>query len=165
MHKINNQKKAYNFINAGDLCSFSGKLILIRDQSLERLKNEKKPPISFENAVVFFCGPTPTPKSKITGSIGPTTTERMQDYFEMLFKLGAISLIGKGGIKDKYINIFKDKGCLMSVTGGVGAFLSKKVISSKILAYEDLLAEAIREMEVDDLPCVCVVDKNGKKII
>ena len=163
-------KESLAVMKKGEVHKISGTLLTVRDGTLKYIKKLGKPPVSFENKLLFFCGPTPTPKGKIIGSVGPTTTDRMTDYFEMLLSFGALGFLGKGDVDSRGLcktsteseisescrapldKLFKNRAVLFSVTGGIGALLSQCVVSSRVVALEELGAEAIYELEVKDFP-------------
>lgn len=152
-------------LKAGETVLISGELFTVRDSTLKKYFSQQKPDFSLKNKILFFCGPAPTPKGKKSGSLGPTTSSRMQNYFEDLFKNNVKALMGKGSIDEKYLKLFKQyKTVLFSITGGVAALLASKVESSKIVAYEELGPEAVWSLVVKDFPAVVAIDSLGNSI-
>ncbi|ABQ46406.1 MULTISPECIES: FumA C-terminus/TtdB family hydratase beta subunit [Thermotoga] len=156
-------------LKAGQEIRYSGKLIVMRDQAQRRLKEivdrGEEPPVDLRGQIVFYAGPAKTPSGKPVGAIGPTTSARMDDYLEMLFKLGAIATIGKGKRSKKAIEACKKWKRVYFVTpSGTAAALSKRVKKSRVLAFEDLGPEAIYEIEVEDFPLIVAIDSSGNTI-
>lgn len=153
-------------LSIGSIIKIKGLLITARDASLKRLKNEakKKKKLHINNLtnIIYFCGPSPTPKGKIIGSCGPTTTIRMEEYFTMLIKLGIKGIIGKGPIsKEAIILLKKNNVAYFVATGGAAAFLSTFVKAKEVIAYKELGAEAILKLEVDGFPCIAACIKGN----
>lgn len=110
-------------------------------------------------------GPSPAREGRPIGSAGPTTASRMDKYAPRLMDLGMRGMIGKGKRTEEVKNaIVRNKGVYFAAVGGAGALLSKKILSSKIVAYEDLGTEAIRELEVEDFPVIVVIDSQGNNL-
>ncbi len=146
-------------LSLGALVKINGFLTTARDASLKKLKDDikkkKKFKLTAHTNVLYFCGPSPTQKGKIIGSCGPTTSIRMEEYFEMLFKAGIKILIGKGPLSKVALNLFKKNNASYFITtGGAGAYLSTFIKSKEIIAYKDLGPEAILKLEVNEFPCI-----------
>lgn len=146
-------------LSLGAIVKINGFIITARDASLKRLqddlKKKKKFSLTAHTNVLYFCGPAPTPKGKIVGSCGPTTSSRMEEYFEMLFKAGIKGIIGKGPISQTALTLCKKNNISYFITtGGAGAYLSTFVKSKEIIAYRDLGPESILKLEIDEFPCV-----------
>lgn len=146
-------------IQPGALVKITGYIYTIRDASLSKLKEDvtkkKKFPFPTAKSVIYFCGPSPTQKGKIIGACGPTTTARMEAYFEMLLKAGIKGFIGKGPISNEAINLLKRNNAIYFVaTGGAGAFLSTFVKSKEVIAYKDLGAQAVHKIDVKNFPVI-----------
>ncbi|PLV56673.1 FumA C-terminus/TtdB family hydratase beta subunit [Thermotoga sp. SG1] len=156
-------------LKAGQEIRYSGKLIVMRDQAQKRLKEflEKgeKLPLNLEGQIVFYAGPARTPQGKVIGAIGPTTSARMDDYLEMLFRLGVVATVGKGKRSKKAIDTCRKWKRVYFITpSGAAAALSKRVKSARVLAFEDLGPEAIYEIEVEEFPLVVAIDSEGNTI-
>lgn len=159
---INNLKK-------GEMVFFSGTIYTARDQTHKRLveaiKKGKRLPIDLKDAVIYYCGPTKTPKGKIIGSCGPTTSARMDEFTPMLLKAGLKGMIGKGRRSKEVIAAIKKYKAVYFLTyAGCGALLSKYVKKAKAVAYKDLGPEAIYKLEVRDFPLIVGIDTLGKDI-
>ena len=156
-------------LRAGDMVLLSGKIIGARDMAhkrlIEALKKKEKLPVELKDQVIFYLGPSPTPPGKISGSIGPTTSARMDGLSEPLLAAGVKAMIGKGR-RSKDLNnlLVKYKAVYFIAPGGVAAFLSTKVKRIKEVAYMDLGPEAIYMLEVTDFPLVVANDIYGGDI-
>lgn len=153
-------------LKAGDLVAISGTIFTARDAAhkklFELIQQNKKLPIDLKNQIIYYVGPTPPRPGKVIGSAGPTTSSRMDKYTPTLLDLGLKGMIGKGkrslAVRDA---IIKNKAVYFATYGGAGAFLSKKIKSSEIVAYPELGTEAIRNLEVEDFPAVVAIDSKG----
>ena len=156
-------------LRAGDSCLISGTIYTARDAAHKRLcqlVEEGKPlPIEMRDAVIYFVGPTPEKPGQVMGSAGPTTSYRMDAYSPTLIALGQTGMIGKGKRSREVIEAMKEHGAVyFGAIGGCGALLGKCVKKSEIVAYEDLGAEAIRRLEVEDFPVIVVIDSLGNNL-
>ena len=156
-------------LKAGDSVLLSGVIYTARDAAHKRLmelidKGEKLP-IDVKDAVIYYVGPTPARPGMILGSAGPTTSYRMDDYTPKLLDLGLKGMIGKGlRSKEVVSSMIKNGAVYFGAIGGAGALISKCVKKSEIVTYEDLGSEAIRRLEVEDLPIVVVIDNKGNNL-
>jgi len=156
-------------LNAGDTCLISGVIYTARDAAHKRLcelLSQNKPlPIDMENAIIYFVGPTPARPGQVIGSAGPTTAYRMDAYSPALIAMGQTGMIGKGKRSPEVIEAMKKHGAVyFGATGGCGALLSKCIKKAEIVAYEDLGAEAIRRLEVEDFPVTVIIDSEGNNL-
>ena len=156
-------------LKAGDACLITGVIYTARDAAHKRLCElvaQGKPlPIEMENAIIYFVGPTPAKPGQVIGSAGPTTSYRMDAYSPTLIALGQTGMIGKGKRSGEVIDAMKQHGAVyFGATGGCGALLSKCIKKSEIVAYEDLGAEAIRRLEVEDFPVTVIIDSEGNNL-
>jgi fumarate hydratase subunit beta len=153
-------------LHAGDRLLISGTIFTGRDAAHKRLialvdKGETLP-IDIKGQIIYFVGPTPAKPGEVIGSAGPTTSGRMDAYSPKLLDLGLKGMIGKGSRSDAVKEALKrDKAVYLGATGGAGALLSKRIVGAKVVAYEDLGPEAIRELEVKDFPVVVINDMYG----
>ena len=153
-------------LRAGDQVRIYGTIYTARDAAHARLVqligNNQPLPFPIQNSMIFYCGPTPPKPGRPVGSCGPTTSYRMDSYAPVLIKNGLKGMIGKGARGTEVLQAIRDNHAVyFAATGGAAAFLSKKVISSKVIAYEDLGPEAIHQFEVADFPVVVVNDIYG----
>ncbi|NME83516.1 Fe-S-containing hydro-lyase [Clostridium sp. SM-530-WT-3G] len=156
-------------LKAGDSVLLSGTIYSARDAAhkrlIELLDEGKELPLDIENEIIYYVGPSPAKPGKAIGSAGPTTSYRMDAYAPKLMDLGLKGMIGKGARnKDIIDSIVKNKCIYFGAIGGAAALIAKSIIKSEIIAYEDLGAEAIRKMEVKDMPLVVIIDSQGNNL-
>ena len=156
-------------LKAGDSCLITGVIYTARDAAHKRLCElvaQGKPlPMDMENAIIYFVGPTPPKPGQAIGSAGPTTAYRMDAYSPALIAIGQTGMIGKGKRSAEVIEAMKKHGAVyFGATGGCGALLSKCIKKAEIVAYEDLGAEAIRKLEVEDFPVTVIIDSEGNNL-
>lgn len=156
-------------LKAGDSCLLSGVIYTARDAAHKRLCElvaaGKELPFDVKDSIVYFVGPTPAKPGQAIGSAGPTTSYRMDAYSPTLIGEGQTGMIGKGKRGDEVIEAMKKHGAVyFGAIGGCGALLSKCIKKSEIVAYEDLGAEAIRRLEVEDFPVIVIIDSEGNNL-
>ena len=156
-------------LKAGDSCLISGVIYTARDAAHKRLcelvAEGKELPFDVKDAVIYFVGPTPAKPGEAIGSAGPTTSYRMDAYSPILISKGQTGMIGKGKRGPEVIEAMKKHGAIyFGAIGGCGALLSKCIKKSEIVAYEDLGAEAIRRLEVEDFPVIVIIDSEGNNL-
>ena len=156
-------------LRAGDNCLLSGVIYTARDAAHKRLceliEQGKELPIDLRDSVIYFVGPTPAKPGEVIGSAGPTTSYRMDAYSPALFALGQTGMIGKGKRSDEVISAMKTHGAVyFGAIGGCGALLGKCVKKRELVSYEDLGAEAICRLEVEDFPVVVIIDPQGNNL-
>jgi fumarate hydratase subunit beta len=156
-------------LKIGDRVLLNGTIYTGRDAAHKRLidlLNQGNPlPFDVKGQVIYFVGPTPAKPGKAFGSAGPTTSYRMDAYSPFLIEKGLKGMIGKGMRSDAVKEAMKrHKAVYFAATGGAGALLGKRVKKAEIVAYEDLGPEAIRRLEVEDLPVIVVNDVNGNDL-
>lgn len=148
-------------LKAGDEVLISGKIFTARDAA--HMKFGQKPPFEIKGAIIYYASPTPTPPGKIIGSIGPTTSSRMDRFAPALLQRGLKGMIGKGNRSPEVVAaIKKHKGVYFVVPGGVAALLSKQVTKATLLAYPELGPEAVLELEVSNFPAIVAIDSKGR---
>jgi fumarate hydratase subunit beta len=153
-------------LKIGEKVLLSGKVYTARDAAHKRLvqliEEEKELPLDLNGAVIYYVGPTPAPPGYPIGSAGPTTAYRMDKFAPLLHSYGVKATIGKGARgKEVKEALVKYKSVYFVATGGVAALIAKRIKSCKIIAYEDLGPEAIRELVVEDFPCIVANDCYG----
>ena len=162
-------KDVVKTLKAGDSCLISGVIYTARDAAHKRLvelaQAGKPLPIDVETSVIYYVGPTPAKPGHAIGSAGPTTSYRMDAYSPTLIKLGETGMIGKGKRSPEVIEAMKECGAVyFGAIGGCGALLSSCIKKAEIVCYEDLGAEAVRRLEVEDLPVVVIIDSEGNNL-
>ena len=156
-------------LRAGDRILLSGTIYTARDAAHKRLidlldKNLELP-INIDNETIYYVGPTPAKEGQAIGSAGPTTSYRMDSYSPRLLDLGLKAMIGKGERNEEVVNsIIKNKAIYLGAIGGAAALISKSITKSEIITYEDLGAEAIRKMEIKDMPLIVIIDTEGNNL-
>ena len=156
-------------LRAGDSILLSGVIYTARDAAHKRLcelvEQGRELPLDMKDAVIYFVGPTPAKPGQVIGSAGPTTSYRMDAYSPALIALGQTGMIGKGKRDEKVIAAMKEYGAVyFGAIGGCGALLAKCIQKSEIVAYEDLGAEAIRRLEIKDMPLTVIIDSLGNNL-
>lgn len=162
-------RDAARMLRAGDSCLLSGVIYTARDAAHKRLCeliDAGKPlPIDLGDSVIYFVGPTPARPGQVIGSAGPTTSYRMDAYSPKLLALGQTGMIGKGKRGPEVIDAMKRHGAVyFGAIGGCGALLAKCIKKCEVVAYEDLGAEAIHRLEVEDFPVIVVIDSLGNNL-
>lgn len=156
-------------LHAGDYVYITGTIYTARDAAHKRmyetLTQGGKLPIEMCGNVIYYMGPSPAREGRAIGSAGPTTASRMDKYAPTLLDMGLIGMIGKGkrseAVKDA---IVRNGAVYFAAVGGAGALLSKSIIKSEMIAYEDLGTEAIRKLEVENFPVIVVIDSEGNNL-
>jgi len=156
-------------LKIGDRVLISGIIYTGRDAAHKRLidllKGGKDLPFDIKGQIIYFVGPTPAKPGQVFGSAGPTTSYRMDAYSPSLIERGLKGMIGKGMRSNTVKEAMKKyKAVYFAATGGAGALLAKRVKKAEIVAYEDLGPEAIRRLEVEDLPVILVNDIFGNDL-
>lgn len=156
-------------LRAGDNILFTGIIYTARDQAHKRLveavKKHKRLPIALKGAIIYYCGPTETPKGKVIGACGPTTSSRMDGFTPNLLKAGVKAMIGKGNRSQEVVAAIKKyKAVYFLAYAGCGALISQYVKKAKLVAYKDLGPEAIQKLEVKNLPLIVGIDATGRSI-
>ena len=156
-------------LKPGDNVEITGYIYTGRDAAhkrfVELLEQGKELPIDVKGSIMYYVGPAPAKGDRPIGSAGPTTSYRMDPYTPQLLDLGLKGMIGKGKrdqtVKD---SIVKNGAVYFAAIGGAAAVIAKSVKSAEIVCYEDLGAEAVRKLYVEDFPCTVVVDTKGQDL-
>lgn len=153
-------------LKAGDNVLLSGTVYTARDAAHQRLKETYEKgeslPFDLKNQVIYYAGPAPTPKGKVVGSIGPTTSTRMDSYTPGLMDLGLIAMIGKGRRSQEVVEAIKaHQGVYFAAIGGAAALMAKRITALEVVAYEDLGPESIKKLTLEDFPVIVAVDAFG----
>jgi fumarate hydratase subunit beta len=153
-------------LKAGDVVRLSGVLFTARDAAHARMAEaiESGEPLPFdpEGQVVYFTGPAPARPGHALGPAGPTTASRMDSYSPLLIERGLKGMVGKGLRSEGVKRAMREHGCVyFGAVEGTAALLARCVTEVELVAYEDLGAEAIRRLVVEDFPVVVVNDLHG----
>ena len=156
-------------LKSSDSVLISGVIYTARDAAHKRLcelaDKGQELPLDIKDSIIYYVGPTPAKEGQAIGSAGPTTSYRMDAYSPTLIKLGETGMIGKGKRGPEVIAAMKEHGAVyFGAIGGCGALLSKCIKKAEVIAYDDLGAEAIRRLEVEDFPVVVVIDSEGNNL-
>lgn len=156
-------------LRAGDYVYISGTIYTARDAAHKRmyeaLEKGEPLPLDLKGNIIYYMGPSPARDGRAIGSAGPTTASRMDKYAPALLDLGLIGMIGKGKRSEAVQEaIVKNGAVYFAAVGGAGALLSKAIVSSEVIAYDDLGTEAIRRLEVEAFPVIVVIDSEGNNL-
>ncbi len=156
-------------LKAGDMVYISGTIYTARDAAHKRmaeaLEEGKELPLDITGNVIYYMGPSPAREGRPIGSAGPTTASRMDKYTPQLLDLGLGAMIGKGKrSKDVIDAIIRNGSVYFAAIGGAGALLSKAIVESEVIAYDDLGTEAIRKLKVEKFPAIVVIDSKGNNL-
>ena len=162
-------KEEIQDLRAGDYVYLTGVIYTARDAAHKRmdeaLSERKELPLDIKNQMIYYMGPSPAREGRPIGSAGPTTASRMDKYAPRLLDLGLGGMIGKGkriqAVQDATV---RNKAVYFAAVGGAGALLSKCIKRADVIAYDDLGTEAIRRLEIEDLPAIVVIDSEGNNL-
>lgn len=162
-------KEELKTLKSGDYVYITGTIYTARDAAHKRmyetLQNQENLPIDIQDQIIYYMGPSPAREGRPIGSAGPTTASRMDKYAPNLIDLGLGAMVGKGKRSQAVIDAIVRNGCVyFDAVGGAGALLSKRILSSEVVAYDDLGIEAIRRLEVEDFPVIVVIDSEGNNL-
>ena len=156
-------------LRSGDYVYITGTIYVARDAAhkrmIEALDRGEQLPIDIKDATIYYMGPSPAREGRPIGSAGPTTASRMDKYAPILLDLGQKAMIGKGKRTKEVIDaIVRNHAVYFAAIGGAGALLSKCITKSEVICYDDLGAEAIRKLYVEDFPAIVVIDRDGNNL-
>ena len=159
-------KETARSLHAGDYVYITGTMYTARDAAHKRmyeiLQKGGELPVDWKDQVIYYMGPSPAREGRPIGSAGPTTASRMDKYAPQLLDLGLGAMVGKGKRSQAVIDaIVRNGSVYFAAVGGAGALLSKCITSAEVVAYDDLGTEAIRKLEVENLPAIVVIDSEG----
>ena len=163
------RKNDIRLLKAGQEVSLNGFIYTARDAAhkkmYETLKRGGKLPFNPEGQVIYYCGPTPVPPGKISGSAGPTTSCRMDAFTPSLLAAGLKGMIGKGKRSEEVSKSIVKYGAIYFVAvGGAGALLSQKIDAIEVISYPELGPEAVYRLAVKDFPVFVGIDIHGNSI-
>lgn len=156
-------------LKSGEYVYITGTIYSARDAAHKRMSETlaegKELPFDIKNQMIYYMGPSPAREGRPIGSAGPTTASRMDKYTPQLLDLGLGGMIGKGkrtqAVQDAVV---RNNAVYFAAVGGAGALLSKCIKKAEVIAYEDLGTEAIRRLEVENLPVIVVIDCEGNNL-
>lgn len=156
-------------LRAGEQVLLTGHVYTARDAAHARLvqaiMDGEQPPIDLRHQTIFYAGPAPARPGAVIGSIGPTTSGRMDPYTPTLLRHGLTGMIGKGLRSAEVVQAMREQGAVyFAALGGAAALLARSVVAVELVAYEDLGTEAIRRLNVQDLPVIVAIDSEGKSL-
>ncbi len=156
-------------LKAGDKVCLSGTVYTSRDAAHKRifeiLESTGTLPYELKDAVIYYAGPTPTPKNLAIGSCGPTTSSRMNPYAPKLYDLGVCATIGKGERSQEVIDaIKKNNGVYFCAIGGAGALAALSITECEVIAFEDLGCESVKKLTFKDFPLIVGIASDGSNI-
>ena len=159
-------REELNRLRAGDMVYLSGEIYTARDAAHKRMTEclDRGKPLPFEikDSAIYYVGPTPEPPGRVIGSAGPTTSGRMDAYSPRLLDLGQKLMIGKGLRSREVIDAMVRNGAVyLAAMGGAGALMSACIKSARVICWEDLGCEAVRLLEVEDMPLTVAIDSLG----
>lgn len=162
-------KETASSLKAGDYVYLSGVMYSARDAAHKRMTESldrgEGLPIDIKDQTIYYLGPSPAKPGDVIGSAGPTTAGRMDKYTPRLLDLGMTGMIGKGRRTDAVKEAIKrNKAVYLAAVGGAGALLCKCIKKAEVVAYDDLGAEAIYRLEVENFPAVVVIDDKGNDL-
>ena len=163
------QDEEIKALEAGDYVYISGTVYTARDAAHKRMyeaMNENENiPLNLEHNVIYYMGPSPAREGHPIGSAGPTTSSRMDKYAPLFMDHGLKGMIGKGKRSKEVVDAIVRNGAVyFAAVGGAGAILSKTIKKAEVIAYDDLGTEAIRKLEVENLPAIVVIDSKGNNL-
>lgn len=154
---------------AGDRVVLSGRVYTSRDAAHKRitaaLEAGEELPYPLKDAVIYYAGPTPAPEGLAVGACGPTTSSRMDLYAPKLLDNGVVAMVGKGERNEAVCDaIVRNKAVYLCAIGGAGALASKCIKSCKVIAYDDLGCESVKELQFENFPLTVAVACDGSNI-
>lgn len=156
-------------LKAGDRVNLSGVIYTARDAAHKRIvsiiRDGGKLPFEIEGSVVYYAGPTPAKNGLAIGSIGPTTSSRMDTFSPLLVSLGQKAIIGKGNRSAEVIEAMKEHGAVyFAAVGGAGALYSECIEKCEVIAFEDLGCESVKSLTVKNFPLIVAIDSEGNSL-
>lgn len=159
-------KKQVKNARAGDTVLVTGTIYTARDAAhkriIEMIGAGGRPPFEIENSIIYYVGPTPAKPGQVIGSAGPTTSYRMDAYAPQLLDMGQLAMIGKGQRSAEVkAAVVRNGAVYLAAIGGAAALMARQIKSAEVIAFDDLGAEAVRKLYVEDFPLTVVLDSTG----
>lgn len=156
-------------LNIGDEVLISGVIYTARDAAhkklVELMEAGRELPFDVKGSIIYYVGPTPAQPGQAIGAAGPTTSYRMDPFVEDMLKAGMKAMIGKGARSKEVIeNLQKYNAVYFGATGGAAALISKTIKKAEVIAFDELGPEAVRRLEVEDMPVIVINDSKGKDL-
>lgn len=156
-------------LRCGEQVLIQGTVYAARDAAhrrmVEALEKGQSLPFDLRGQIIYYVGPCPAPPGKVIGSAGPTTSGRMDAYAPLLIKEGLRAMVGKGDRSPEVVEAMREhKAVYLAAVGGAGAYLARRIVSAEVVAYPDLGPEALLRLEVQDFPCIVVIDCQGNNL-
>lgn len=156
-------------LKAGDEILINGIIYTARDAAhknmVESLNRGESLPFDINGQIIYYAGPCPAPPGKVIGSVGPTTSSRMDAYAPILLRQGLKVMIGKGNRSMQVIEAMQSEGAVyLAAVGGAGAYLAQRITAAEIIAYPELGPEALYQLKVQDFPCIVAIDAQGNSL-
>lgn len=156
-------------LRAGDVVNLSGYIYTARDAAHKRivqaLNEGEDLPFELQNSVVYYAGPTPAKNGLTIGSVGPTTSSRMDAYSPLMLSLGQKAMIGKGNRSPEVVDAIKNNGAVyFAAIGGAGALYSDCVKECEVVAFDDLGCESVKKLKVDNFSLIVAIDCEGNSL-
>lgn len=153
-------------LRAGEHILLSGTVYTARDAAhlrmIDLLRDGRELPVDLEGQVIYYAGPTPTPAGRPVGSIGPTTSVRMDAMTPTLLAHGLRGMIGKGGRGPEVVAAMKEHGAVyFAAVGGAAALMASCVTSLEVICWDDLGPESVKKLTLNDLPLIVAIDAQG----
>lgn len=158
-----------HILRAGDRVLLSGTIYTARDAAHKRIKTLIEDggnlPFELKESVVYYAGPTPAKDGSVIGSIGPTTSSRMDVFSPQLISLGQKAMIGKGNRSSSVVDAMKEYGAVyFAAVGGAGALYSECIVDCQVVAFEELGCESVKRLEIKDFPLTVAIDSKGNSL-
>lgn len=162
-------KEEKRSLKSGDYVYLTGTIYSARDAAHKRIyeaiQNGEELPMDIKDNIIYYMGPSPAREGRVIGSAGPTTASRMDKYTPRLLDLGLGGMIGKGKrTEDVRQAVIRNDSIYFAAVGGAGALLSKCIVESEVIAYDDLGTEAVRRMKIENFPVIVVIDTEGNNL-
>ncbi len=156
-------------LSAGDKVLLSGVIYTARDAAHKRISeiinNGGELPFELKDSIVYYAGPTPAKGDLAIGSIGPTTSSRMDVFSPLLISKGQKAMIGKGNRSESVVNAMKEYGAIyFAAIGGAGALYSRCVKECEVIAFDDLGCESVKKLIIEDFPLIVAIDSKGDSL-